>query len=537
MKIGVVIRKDFLQLFFIILSFSLMVLVSYHYVSGIVEEQTLTTAGEKLNTSEATIRSDLREAEATLFHVGLLIEQRLDEGCSVDQIKEYLVLITAALKADSDRARGLMDIYGNFLDTFASGLNWDPPETYIPINQKWHEAAITADGRIGITPPYISYSSGRLVISLAKTLQGSNGEDYGIVALDIDFSHLDKYIKSLNSESGGYGSLSTEDFVFIIHPLEEYINKPMAEVHPGYERVIRYLKENPGSIATQKLLSRDGVEMMFIMKQLFNGWHLGIAIPVSIYYHDVNRMAISLSGLGFAFMIIVIFIMIQLSLSKARSEEENMEKSSFLARMSHEIRTPMNSILGMAELIQRKAVSSEIQEYIEIINQSGNNLLAIINDILDFSKIESGRLQVQNTEYYIATVINDMINMIRPRIAEKSLDFFVNVDSNIPERLYGDDMRLRQIITNLLSNAVKYTRRGFISMNVEMERLDDSSLKLICSVKDSGIGIKPEDQKVLFSEFARMDSKANQGIEGTGLGLAITRALCLAMGGDVIVTS
>ena len=537
MKLGAIIRKDFLQLFFIILSFSLMVLVSYHYISGIVEEQVLSTAEEKLNTSEVTIRSDLREMEATIFQTGVSIEKWIDEGYSVDQIKEYLILITSTFKADRERAGGLIDIYGTILGTFASGLDWDPPEAYVLHQQKWHEAAIAAGGRIGFTSPYVSYNSGRLVISVSRTLHGKNGEDYGIIALDMDFSNLDRYIKSLSSESGGYGFLASADYVFIIHPFEGYINRPMADVHPGYERVIRHLEENPGSIATQNLLSRDGVQMMLIFKQLFNGWNLGIAIPVSIYYRNVNQMALALSGLGLAFMIILSFIMIQLSLSKARSEEENMEKSSFLARMSHEIRTPMNSILGMAELIQRKAVSSEIQEYIEIINQSGSNLLAIINDILDFSKIESGRLQVQNTEYYIASVINDMINMIRPRIAEKSLDIFVNVDSSIPEKLYGDDMRLRQILTNLLSNAVKYTRKGFISMKMEMERLDDKSLKLICSVTDSGIGIKPEDQKVLFSEFARMDSKANQGIEGTGLGLAITRALCRAMGGDVVVSS
>jgi CheY-like chemotaxis protein len=205
--------------------------------------------------------------------------------------------------------------------------------------------------------------------------------------------------------------------------------------------------------------------------------------------------------------------------------------------MSHEIRTPMNSILGMAELIQRKAVSSEIQEYIQIIHQSGDNLRAIINDILDFSKIESGRLQIQKRDYYIASVINDMINMTRPRIAEKSLDFFVNVDSSIPEQLYGDDMRLRQVLTNLLTNAVKYTRKGFVSLDVKAERIDNASLKLSCMVEDSGIGIKVEDHKFLFSEFARIDAKANQGIEGTGLGLTITRALCRAMGGDVKVVS
>jgi len=231
------------------------------------------------------------------------------------------------------------------------------------------------------------------------------------------------------------------------------------------------------------------------------------------------------------------FILIRLSLLKARSDEENLEKSTFLARMSHEIRTPMNSILGMAELIQRKSVSGEIREYIEIMNQSGNNLLAIINDILDFSKIESGRLQIQNRHYSIASVINDLVNMMRPRVAEKSLSFIVNLENTIPAQLYGDDMRLRQILTNLLSNAIKYTQEGYISLDVGMEKIDDTSLKLICAVRDTGVGIRPEDKDRLFNEFARIDDIANRGIEGTGLGLVITKALCKAMGGDVLVFS
>ena len=236
-------------------------------------------------------------------------------------------------------------------------------------------------------------------------------------------------------------------------------------------------------------------------------------------------------------MVIPSLIIVQLYYSKTLSDKKNMEKSSFLARMSHEIRTPMNSIIGIAELLKREDVSREIREYVEIISQSGNNLLAIINDILDFSRIESGRLEIQNRDYNINSVVSDMINMVRPRVAEKSLDFFVNVDSAIPDQLFGDDIRLRQILTNLISNAVKYTRSGFISLQVEMEKIDNNTLKLICTVEDSGIGIKTTDQGRLFQEFARIDTKINQDIEGTGLGLVITVALCKAMDGGISVSS
>ena len=537
MKLSTAISKNFMQLFFVILSFSLMVVVSYHSVSGIVEQLIFSNALETLSTAEVTIRSDFWVAETILTNSGLHIEQWLENGGSREEVQKYLNLEVDTLSRDQSQTVGSADAYGNIKEKFISGLYWAPPGTYTPEHQHWYFAAKAAESGIGPISPYIDENTGKLVISLAKNLRGPKSEDYGIIALDIDFSRLSDYIKSLHSFEGGYGMLCDSNLAFIAHPNVEYLHRPMDQISPGYARIAKKLRDNPYRISSDRIQGGQGNQMVLIARQMFNNWYMGIAIPVDSYYKNVNTMALTLAGLGVTFMFILSFILIQLSLSKARSEEENMGKTSFLARMSHEIRTPMNSILGMAELIQRKAISSEIQEYIEIIHQSGNNLLAIINDILDFSKIESGRLQIQNGDYFIASVINDMINMMRPRIAEKSLDFFVNVDSAIPVRLYGDDMRLRQILTNLLSNAVKYTRKGFVSIDISTERLNSNTLKLICRVEDSGIGIKPEDQEQLFSEFSRMDIKTNQGIEGTGLGLAITRALCQAMGGEVTVSS
>jgi signal transduction histidine kinase len=197
----------------------------------------------------------------------------------------------------------------------------------------------------------------------------------------------------------------------------------------------------------------------------------------------------------------------------------------------------MNSILGMAELIQRKDISPEIDEYISIISQSGQTLLAIINDILDFSKITSGKFQIEPRKYRLSSMINDAINVIRMKILEKPLDFLVTVDSNIPAQLVGDDVRVRQILINLLNNAIKYTPRGFVSLNIRRGNMEPGKIELICTISDSGIGIKTEDQARLFSDFTRLDSSINLGIEGTGLGLAITYALCQAMGGNLSVES
>ncbi|WP_052299714.1 ATP-binding protein [Treponema primitia] len=218
------------------------------------------------------------------------------------------------------------------------------------------------------------------------------------------------------------------------------------------------------------------------------------------------------------------------------AERATQAKSVFLANTSHEIRTPMNAILGMAELILRKDIPQDVYEEARSIKQAGSNLLSIINDILDFSKIESGKLDIVEVDYQLGSVINDAISIIRIRLSEKPILFTVDIDSRLPDRLAGDEVRVRQVLMNLLSNSVKYTQAGHIILAVTGELWEDQII-LAISVTDTGIGIKQEDMGKLFGEFQQFDTHRNQGIEGTGLGLAISRNLCRLMGGDIVVDS
>ncbi|GHU66733.1 hypothetical protein FACS189447_08140 [Spirochaetia bacterium] len=538
MKLSDIVRKDFTQLIFVFFSFALMVAVSYFFVSSIVEKQIAYNAKGTLNTAEAMIRSDLMEAEVALLNAELFIQKGLEREESMEDLERYLTWQTSILSPEGARVPGLVTLFAYIDGVFLHGSNWIPPADYEPEHRIWYTTAKEAGSEIGFTVPYIHAYSGKTTITMTKMLQNDKGEDIGVVALDLDFSIISDFILSLESSNGGYGMLVDENLAFIVHPSSQYLGKPLEGISSGHSKVAQELKHgDPEKIPMESAVNTQGIQVMVIFKPLYNGWNLGMAIPVKNYYHDVRSMALTLSIMGTVSMVILSFFLIQLSILKARSDEENKEKSSFLARMSHEIRTPMNSILGMAELIQRKAVSGEVQEYVDIIQQSGVTLMAIINDILDISKIETGKFQIEKRNYYVASVINDVINVIRPRVAEKSLEFIVNLDSAIPAQLIGDDVRLRQVLTNLLSNAVKYTRKGFISLDVAEERLDNYSLKFIITVEDSGLGIKPEDMGRLFGEFSRVDAEANRGVEGTGLGLTITRALCRAMGGDVTVSS
>ncbi|MCR5118994.1 MAG: response regulator [Lachnospiraceae bacterium] len=214
-------------------------------------------------------------------------------------------------------------------------------------------------------------------------------------------------------------------------------------------------------------------------------------------------------------------------------------KSAFLSNMSHEIRTPMNAVLGMNEMILRECSDNDILAYSEGIKVAGGTLLGIINDILDFSKIEAGKLEIIPVEYDLSSVINDLVNMIQKRVDEKGLKLVLDVDSDIPKLLRGDDVRIKQVITNILTNAVKYTEKGSITFSIRYEKLEaeSDSVLLKVAVKDTGIGIKKEDLEKIFTEFERVDEMRNRSIEGTGLGMSICRKLLQMMGSDLKVES
>ncbi len=235
----------------------------------------------------------------------------------------------------------------------------------------------------------------------------------------------------------------------------------------------------------------------------------------------------------------------ELSNKAAEAEAEaiaaNKAKSQFLSQMSHEIRTPINAILGMNELIIREYDDDTLIKYAHNIRSAGNTLLALINDVLDFSKIEAGKMELYKVEYDLAGMITELVSMVDERARNKGLDLRVTVNEEMPHLLFGDNVRLKQVILNILTNAIKYTENGFVHMDFDYVaggRLDiNGAVELKISISDTGIGIREEDMEKLFSPFERLEEVRNRNVEGTGLGMSIVQKLLALMGSELHVRS
>ncbi|MCR5202047.1 MAG: response regulator [Lachnospiraceae bacterium] len=423
---------------------------------------------------------------------------------------------------------------------------WEPDEGWKVEERQWYIDTSKSDKGWSISDPYFDDQTGGYCVTISEMVyDAKTGEFLGIFGIDF---FMDKLVQILGDSysKNGYAFLVDPEGEIINHPYGKYqmtqhkaknVNSlPYAEIRPDDEKG-HIIKDYDG---THKILyASRNEESSFTVYVVSNVW--------KVYAHVIILVILCLVTfllcIFMVYKLITDFINIQAKTNEQLSEAADAAiaagkaKSQFLAQMSHEIRTPINAVLGMNEMIIRESDDEDIKDYAKSIRSSGRTLLSLINSILDFSKIEDGKMKVVPVKYSVLSLINDLENSISERAKAKKLELILQIDESLPSTLYGDDVRIRQVIMNLLTNAVKYTEEGQVTLKMWTKKREGDSFTLQVFVKDTGIGIREEDKKKMFESFSRLDEIRNRNIEGTGLGMSVVTKLLEMMGSSLQMES
>ena len=532
------------QLVFVFIAFAVMVMASYVLIGDIERRHLKNDTENAIAYTEANIIADLLEPQTTLNTIAETIRLMILNGNTFDMVANYINHVTEYMLSDDQLvsyATGIYGVFDVFDGKFCIGIDLDPPDDYAPASRPWYKAAVEANGKVGMTEPYLDVLFGVISVTYARQIFDDKGRPLGIVCLGILLDRIRSYADNTRVAEGSYGILMNRQLEVVAHPIPAYWGWSLRDMNDGVS--IEYDLEHGKKISERRVKDYRGDSAVLFARQLQNGWYLGIMTPEKAYYRSMKNIARSLSVIGLLMAITLSAGLIRLAAAKNKSDVESRQTGNFLATMSHEIRTPMNAILGLTEMqMQNRALPQDAGEAMVKIYNSGYSLLNIINDILDLSKIESGKLELSPVKYDVASLIHDTTQMNIIRIGSRDIKFELQVDPFVPTELLGDQLRIRQILNNLLSNAFKYTESGEVILSVTAkyeDRVKNPYVSLIFQVRDTGRGMTKEQVSNIFDddEYTVLNQEANRETEGAGLGLIITRQLIKMMNGSISVKS
>jgi signal transduction histidine kinase/FixJ family two-component response regulator len=529
-------RLLYLQILFTICAFSVMVLLSYVFMNYIIHGYLIQNIENIFSSIQAQITSDLVEPQAVLDNVSRVTRAMILQDDDADRLRVFLTTTLDNLFLNNHRNAVYSTLFGYFETlpggpVFIEGFIKEMADWYNPTERSWYRNAIAANGEIAKTMIHSDSIYDEPVLIFSRCIFDDNGRRLGAVGIRIQIDAIGEYVIQTAIKKGSYGILMSEDMVIFAHPNQYFIGKNIHTPEIPFSRFADEL-QNGMEIFERQLVTYKGENAIAFFRSLQNGWYLGIVTPKKLYYQRATEMIMILLILGIALAFVLSFVLIRVDAARNKADMENRHKSAFLANMSHEIRTPMNAIIGMTDILQNEPLNERQMGFINDIKVSSHSLLSLINDILDLSKIESGKLELNPSNYDFHALLDNIISMFSYVAQKKGLEFIFESEGEIPHYLYGDDIRLKQVLTNICGNAVKYTEKGYVKI-----KITTADNNLMFEIKDTGMGICKEDIPKLFNAFQRLETEKNRTIVGTGLGLSISKSFVEMMGGKILVDS